>query len=140
MPAYTKINLSPDGTEGDGDPIKITDTSGNGTSIHDTLISKRRKDEVWLWVTNTSAAPVEVTMHVGYLSTASAAVDQRSIFTVPPKSGWMLALPGQPLKGNGTTARRIAAYAGSADVINVMGYVNRISASAATRDNLADPS
>ena len=38
MPAYTKINLSPDGTEGDGDPIKITDTSGNGTFIHDTLM------------------------------------------------------------------------------------------------------
>jgi len=139
MPTYSKINLSPDGTEGDGDPIKITDTSGNGTFLHDTLTTKKRKDEVWLWVTNTSAAPVEVTMHVGYLSTASAEVDQRSIFTVPPKSGWMLVLPGQPLKGSGTVARRIAAYAGSANVINVMGYINRIPVSAESQANEGDP-
>ena len=140
MASYRKMNLSPSGTEGDGDPIKITDTSGNGTFIHDTQVSPRDKDEIWLWMTNTSAASVEVTLHVGYLTSASAAVDQRAIFNVPPKTGWMLVLPGQPLRGNGTVGRRIAAFAGSADVINVMGYVNRIPSVSPTRDNIADPS
>lgn len=125
MASYRKMNLAPSGTEGDGDPIKITDTSGNGSFIHDTPLSTNVKDEVWLWMTNTSAAPVEVTMHIGYLTTSAAAVDQRTVFTVPPKAGWMLVLPGQPLRGNGTLGRRIAAYAGAPGVVNVMGYVNR---------------
>ncbi len=46
MATYTKLNLSPGGTEGDGNPIPITDTSGNGSFIHDTSNDETRQDEV----------------------------------------------------------------------------------------------
>lgn len=126
MASYTKMNLSPGGTEGDGNPVPVTDTSGNGSFIHDTSTNENVLDEIWLWATNVHTSSVEVTLHVGYLTSASAAVTERMIVTLPPKSGWHPILQGIPLRASGTTARRTAAFAGTADVINVIGYVNRI--------------
>jgi len=127
LATYTKLNLSPGGTEGDGNPIPITDTSGNGSFIHDTSNDETRQDEVWLWAANISTSDVEVTLHVGYLNSGSAAATERMVVTIPSKSGWTLLLSGIPLRSSGSTPRRIAAFAGTADVINVVGYVNRIS-------------
>lgn len=126
MATYAKINLSPGGTEGDGNPIPITDTAGNGSFIHDTQTGSSIRDEVWLWMTNIDTSSIEVTLHVGYVSSASAANAEKTTFTVPPKAGLMLVLSGQPLRGTGTAARRVAAIAGTANKINVVGYVNRI--------------
>lgn len=126
MASFSKINLSPGGTEGDGNPIPITDASGNGSFIHDTGTSATVRDEVWLWMTNIHTASIEVTLHIGYVSSASAADAEKTTFTVPAKSGLMLALPGQPLRGTGSAARRIAAIAGTVNKINVVGYVNRL--------------
>ena len=128
MATYTKINLSPGGTEGDGNPVPITDTSGNGSFIHDTSTDQTKQDEIWLWATNVHTAAVQVTLHVGYLNSGAAAVTDRMIVTLPAKSGWSLLLQGIPLRSSGLTPRRVAAYAGTADVINIVGYVNRISA------------
>ena len=127
MAVYEKLNLSPGGTEGDGNPISITDTSGNGTNIHDTSNDETKQDEVWLWATNVHTSDVQVTLHVGYLNSGSAAVTERMIVTLPSKSGWTLLLQGIPLRSSGSTPRRVAAFAGTADVVNVVGYVNRIS-------------
>jgi|TARA_R100000030_G_scaffold65273_1_gene49718 hypothetical protein len=127
MAVYEKLNLSPGGTEGDGNPISITTTSGNGTNIHDTSNDETKQDEVWLWATNVHTSDVQVTLHVGYLNSGSAAVTERMIVTLPSKSGWTLLLQGIPLRSSGSTPRRVAAFAGTADVVNVVGYVNRIS-------------
>ena len=127
MAVYEKLNLSPGGTEGDGNPISITTTSGNGSFIHDTSNDETKQDEVWLWATNVHTSDVQVTLHVGYLNSGSAAVTERMIVTLPSKSGWTLLLQGIPLRSSGSTPRRVAAFAGTADVVNVVGYVNRIS-------------
>ena len=128
MATYTKINLSPGGTEGDGNPIPITDDSGNGSFIHDTTATESNQDELWLWATNIHTSEVEVTLHVGYLNNASAAATERMIGTIPAKSGWALILQGIPLRSSGSTPRRVAATAGTVNVINIVGFVNRISA------------
>ena len=127
MATYTKLNLSPGGTEGDGNPIPITDTSGNGSFIHDTSNDETKQDEVWLWATNVHTSDVQVTLHVGYLNSGSAAVTEQMIVTLPSKSGWTLILQGIPLRSSGSTPRRVAAIAGTANVVNIVGYVNRIS-------------
>tara|TARA_R100000152_G_C6777145_1_gene206798 strand:+ start:73 stop:459 length:387 start_codon:yes stop_codon:yes gene_type:complete len=128
LATYTKLNLSPGGTEGDGNPISITTTSGDGTNIHDTSNDETKQDEIWLWATNIHTSAVEVTLHVGYLNSGSAAATDRMIVTIPAKSGWSLVLSGIPLRSSGSTPRRVAAYADTVNVINFVGYVNRISA------------
>ena len=128
MATYTKLNLSPGGTEGDGNPIPVTDNAGNGSFLHDTSNDETKQDEIWLWATNIHTSAVEVTLHVGYLNNGSAAATDRMIVTIPAKSGWALVLAGIPLRSSGSTPRRVAAYAGTVNVINFVGYVNRISA------------
>mgnify|MGYP003111579058 FL=1 len=127
MAVYEKLNLSPGGTEGDGNPIQITDTTGNGSFIHDTSNDETKQDELWLWATNIHTSDVQVTLHVGYLNSGSAAATEQMIVTLPSKSGWTLILQGIPLRSSGSTPRRVAAIAGTANVVNVVGYVNRIS-------------
>tara|TARA_R100001082_G_C4364502_1_gene161162 strand:- start:2972 stop:3358 length:387 start_codon:yes stop_codon:yes gene_type:complete len=126
MATYAKINLSPGGTEGDGNPIPITDTAGNGSFIHDTGTSSGIRDEVWLWMTNIDTTSILVTLHIGYVSSASAANAEKVMFKVPPQTGLMLVLSGHSVRGTGSAARRIAAIADTANKINVVGYVNRI--------------
>tara|TARA_R100000353_G_scaffold35263_1_gene28049 strand:+ start:2346 stop:2729 length:384 start_codon:yes stop_codon:yes gene_type:complete len=127
MAVYEKLNLSPGGTEGDGNPIQITDATGNGSFIHDTSNDETKQDELWLWATNIHTSDVQVTLHVGYLNSGSAAATEQMIVTLPSKSGWTLILQGIPLRSSGSTPRRVAAIAGTANVVNVVGYVNRIS-------------
>lgn len=79
-------------------------------------------DEVWLYANNTSAATVELTIEFGGTSNP----DDRIIVGVPSKSGLSLILPGLILTGDGTTGRTIRAFAGSSNVINLVGYINRI--------------
>lgn len=126
MATFSKINLSPGGTEGDGNPIAIAATSSTGTNIHDTGASASVKDEVWLWMTNIDTASIVVTLHFGYLTSGAVADVEKVFMTIPPKSGTVLVIPGQPLRGNGSVGRRIAAIAGTTNKINVMGFVNRI--------------
>jgi len=61
------------------------------------------------------------------LNSGSAAATERMMVTLPSKSGWTLILQGIPLRSSGSTPRRVAAFAGTANVVNVVGYVNRIS-------------
>tara|TARA_R100001594_G_scaffold54942_1_gene88564 strand:- start:785 stop:1162 length:378 start_codon:yes stop_codon:yes gene_type:complete len=123
MATYTKINLSPGGTEGDGNQIALG--TGN-TQIHDTGISSTVRDEVWLWATNIDSSSIEVNIAYGYVISAGHADADKIVVTVPPKSGLMLLVAGLPLRGSGTAARRITATAGTGAKVNVVGYVNRI--------------
>ena len=49
-----------------------------------------------------------------------------SEITIPSLSGLTLIVPGLILAGTGSAGNVIAAYAGTANVITVSGYVNRI--------------
>lgn len=120
MATFTKILLS--GSTG-GRPIKVAASGSTGTTIHTTQASSGVTDEVWLYANNTSAATVEMTIEYGGTSNP----DDRIIVNIPAKSGLSLVLPGIILTGDGTSGRTIRAFAGTANVINIVGYINRIS-------------
>jgi hypothetical protein len=119
MATFTKILLS--GCTG-GRPIKVAASGSTGTTIHTTQASSGVTDEVWLYATNTSASTVTLTIEYGGTSNP----DDQIIVGVPSKSGLSLVLPGLVLTGDGTTGRTIRAFAGTTNVINLIGYINRI--------------
>ena len=106
-----------------GMPIKVVATATTGTTIHTTGTSSSVIDEVWLYATNTSAAAVNLTIEFG----STTAPDQNIIVGIPSKSGLSICVAGLVLAGTGSAGRTITAFAGTANVINIAGYVNRIS-------------
>jgi hypothetical protein len=46
---------------------------------------------------------------------------------IPAEAGLVLVIPGLTLSGTGSAARSVRAFAANANVINISGYVNRIS-------------
>jgi hypothetical protein len=106
-----------------GMPIKVVATATTGTTIHTTGTSASVIDEVWLYATNTSAATITLTIEYG--STTSP--DQNIIVGIPSKSGLSICVTGLILTGTGSAGRTITAFAGTANVINIAGYINRIS-------------
>jgi len=119
MPTYTKHILS--GSTG-GRPIKVVATASAGTTIHTTGISATVIDEVWLYATNTDTAQRTLTIEFG----GTTNPDDRIVVTIPAQSGLTILMTGQPLLGDGAAGRVLRAFASSANVVNVIGYVNRI--------------
>ena len=115
MPTYSKIPLS-GSTNGRG--IAVAATATPGTLIHTATSSTTFEDEIWLYAMNTSTSGVKLTVEVGGTSTS----DQIEL-TIAPEAGLVLVSPGLVLQ-NSLVVR---AFAGSANVINIFGYVNRIS-------------
>ncbi len=102
----------------DGKPILVVQTATLGTAIH-TAVSGTTPgtfDEIWLWVHNTSASTVQVTIEFG----DATAPDHNIIMSVNGRDGLFLAVPGLILQ-NGDT---VTAFASTASVITVAGFVN----------------
>lgn len=106
-----------------GMPIKVVATATTGTTIHATGTSSSIIDEVWLYATNTSTTTVTLTLEYG----ATTSPDNNIVLTIPSKSGLSICLAGLILVGTGSAARNITAFASTANVINIIGYINRIS-------------
>jgi len=119
MATYTKQLLS---GSTQGKQIKVTTTSSTGTTIHATGTSSSTIDEIWLYATNTSTSPVLLTVQYG----TTTAPDDNIIITIPPQSGLTLVAPGLILTGTGSAANTVYAFAATASVINISGYVNRV--------------
>lgn len=103
----------------DGKPIKVVATATAGTAVH-TAVSGTTPgtyDEVWLWAQNNHTANVVLTIEFG-----SADGEDNIIVTIPFKSGLVPIVPGLPLQ-NGMTVK---AFAATADVISILGFVNTI--------------
>jgi len=120
MATFTKILLS--GSTG-GRPIKVAASGTPGTTIHTTQASSGVIDEVWLYATNTSTASVNLTVELG----GATSPDDQIIVAIPAKSGLSLVLPGCVLSGDGSSGRVLRAFAGTSNVVNLIGYINRIS-------------
>lgn len=112
--ALTKVILS---GSTDGKNIKIVQTATAGNTIH--TAHATNKDEIWLWAQNSSAAAVKLTVEWG----EATAPDGNIEITIPPESGPVLVVPGWIL----TNSLVVKAFAASANVILINGYVNRIS-------------
>lgn len=119
MSSFSTAILS-GGTDGKG--IKVVATATLGTTIHTATTGTSNLDEVWLWAYNSHTANVELTIEFG----GATDPDDHIVYTVPFDDGLHLIIPGYKLQ-NGLV---VTAFAGTANVIAVNGYVNRITADA----------
>ena len=103
----------------DGRPIEVGNAN---TTIHETQAATgdNNYDEIWAWATNTSTAAVVLTVLWGGTTDA----DDKIIVTIPPKKGLIQILHVLVLQ-NGADFLAIAA---TDDVINIVGFVNKITA------------
>lgn len=112
MAAYSKEFLS---GSVNGRPIKVALAASPGTLIH--TAHATAKDEVWLWASNTDSFDRSLTIEFG----GTTNPDDRMVMGIPAGEK-VLICEGLPLSG-GLLAR---AFASTANVITVAGYVNRI--------------
>jgi len=119
MATFSKQVLS-GSTNGKG--IKVVATASTGTTIHATGTSASNFDEVWLYAYSSSASAILLTIQFG----GTTSPDNDIKVTIPSQSGLTLVVPGLVLTGTGAGANTIYAYAGTANVITITGYVNRI--------------
>lgn len=118
MATFTKKKLS---GSTDGMAIKVTGTSTAATVTVHTAVAGTTAgvfDEIWLYANNTSATTVKLTIEWG---TATAA-DGNIEMNIAGESGLVLVVPGLILQN----AKVVKAFAGTADVILLSGYVNAI--------------
>lgn len=118
MATYAKTILS-GSTDGKG--ILVAATASSGTTIHTGSSTAADIHEIWLYAQNTSTAAVKLTIQWG--GTTSPNDDLES--TIQPESGLVLIAPGLLIKGNATPLV-VRAYAGTASVITIHGYVHTI--------------
>ena len=121
MATFTKLTLQPAGTTGTGLGIKVAATATAGTAIHTASTATATIDEVWLYAVNSSTSSVKLTIEWG----EATAPDGNIEVTVLPEAGLVTVIPGLLLQGN-ATAKVVRAFAGTANVIVLHGFVNRI--------------
>lgn len=118
MATFTKEKLS---ASTDGRAIKVAATASAGTLIHTGSSTASTYDEVWLYAQNTSSTAVTLDIEWG----GTTAPDDLIELTVQPEAGLVTIAPGLLIKGNATPLV-IRAFAATANVITIHGFVNRI--------------
>lgn len=103
-----------------GKAIKVAATATAGTLIHTAASGTSTIDEIWLYAHNTSSGAVKLTIEWGETTAPDGHIE---INIGAEGTGMILVAPGIPLQ-NSLVVR---AFAGTANVINIFGYVNRIS-------------
>lgn len=104
----------------DGKPVLVVATATAGTTIHTAVAGTTAGtfDEIWLWAYNGHTADVVLTIEWG----GATVPDQNIVVTIPFKSGLVPVVPGFILQ-NGAVVK---AFAGTANVITLNGFVNSI--------------
>jgi hypothetical protein len=120
MATFSKIILS---GSTDGRLIKVAQTATAGTTIHTGSATATTIDELWLYAVNSDSSDHKLTIEYGGVSAPDDLIEQ----TVTAESGLILVVAGLVIKGN-TTPLVVRAFAASANVVMIGGYVNRISA------------
>ena len=123
MATFSKLCLQPAGTTGTGLAIKVAQTVTAGTTIHTASSASATIDEIWLYAVNSSASSVKLTIEWG----EATAPDGNVEVTVQPEAGLVTIIPGFLLQGN-ATPKVVKAFAATANVICIHGFVNRITA------------
>ena len=117
MATYAKQKLS-DSTNGRN--IKVAATATAGTAIHTAVAGASDLDEIWLYACNTDSSDRKLTIEYG----GATAPDELTEITLTAEAGWVLVCPGLLLQ-NGLVVK---AFAAAANVVNINGFVNRITA------------
>lgn len=118
MITYTKMPLS---ASTDGKAINVGATGATGALLHTAVAGVIALDEIWLYAVNSSAVDVKLTIQWGGVSLPTDNIT----LTIAGEAGLVLVIPGLLLQN----ALKITAYAATASVINIHGYVNRIATS-----------
>ena len=113
MATFSKVKFS---ESTDGLPVKVVQTATAGTLVH--TAHATALDEVWLYAYNGHSADVVLTVEFG----GASVPDQNIVLTVSTKSGLALVVPGLLL----TNSKTLKAFAATANVITLSGYINRI--------------
>jgi hypothetical protein len=115
MATYSKQLLS---GSTNGKQIKVVATSGTGTLIHTGVTGTTGLDEVWLYAMNTDTTSRKLTIQWG----GTTSPDDLIELTIPAESGYTLVVPGLLIQNSLV----IRAFAATANVIVIGGYVNRV--------------
>jgi hypothetical protein len=115
VPTFSKTLLS---GSTNGASTLVSASATPGTVIHTAQSGTSGLDEVWLYADNSSTSAVKLTVEFG----GTAEKDQIEI-SIAGESGLILVVPGLVLNNSLVTR----AFAGTANVISISGYVNRIS-------------
>ena len=120
MATFSKELLS---TSTDGRAIKVAATATAGTLIHTGSTTATTIDEVWLYAVNSDSTDRKLTLEWGGVTVPDDLIE----ITIGAEAGLVLVAPGLLIKGN-STALLVRAFAATANVIDIHGYVNRITA------------
>jgi len=120
MATFSKIAIS---GSTDGRMIKEAATATAGTTIHTGSATATTFDEIWLYAVNSDTTARKLTIEWGGVTSPDDLIE----LTIPAESGLYLITPGLIIKGN-ATALIVRAFAATANVVNIAGYVNRITA------------
>lgn len=120
MATFSKIALS---GSTDGRMVKVAATATAGTTLHTGSATATTFDEIWLYAVNSSASSVKLTIEWGGVTSPDDLIE----LTITAESGLVLVSSGLIIKGNATPLV-VRAFAATANVINIAGYVNRITA------------
>jgi hypothetical protein len=118
MATYSKQKLS-GSTNGKAIKLSGTDSAG-AVTIHTAINNETDWDEVWVYCNNTSAASVKLTIEWGTSTAADGNIEK----TIPAEDGLYCIIPGLILQNSLV----IEAFAGTANVLLITGFVNRITA------------
>jgi uncharacterized membrane protein YjjP (DUF1212 family) len=102
-----------------GRQILVAATASPGTLIHTATTGTTSIDEVWIYAVNSSINAVKLTVQFGGTTVNSDDIE----LSILPESGLTLVVPGLPLQNS----LEVRAFASVTNVINISGYVNRIS-------------
>jgi hypothetical protein len=105
-----------------GKAVKVAATATAGTLIHTTGTSATVVDRIYLWAFNSDTVDRLLTVEYG----GATAPDQNIVVTIPFKAGLVLVVDGLLLLGDGGSALTVKAFAATANVITLNGYVMRI--------------
>jgi len=120
MATFSKIALS---GSTDGRMVKVAATATAGTTLHTGSATATTFDEIWLYAVNSSASAVKLTIEWGGVTSPDDLIE----LSISAESGLVLVSSGLIIKGNATPLI-VRAFAATANVINIAGYVNRITA------------
>jgi hypothetical protein len=110
---FTKVVLS---GSTNGKQIKVAATATAGTTIH--TAHATALDEIWLWAVNSDTTARKLTVEWGEATAPDGSIE----VTIPAESGYLMVVPGLVL----TNSLVVKAFAATANVILINGYVNRI--------------
>ena len=117
MAVFEKVLLS---GSTNGRMIKVAATSTAGTLIHTAVTGTTDMDEIHLYAVNSDTTDRKLTIEYGGVAAPDDLIEE----TIRAEDGLVLIVPGLLLQ-NGLVVR---AFAATANVIMIGGFVNRVDA------------